>query len=416
MKKFFVLWTSQAASMLGSSVVGFALAWYLARETGSATILSTAMLVNIIPQIVLGPFIGPFIDRWNRKTILIYSDLITAVFTLALVVLFYTDTVQVWHIYVIMAGRSAGAAFQFPALGASISMIVPEKHLARANGLNMTLRGAVNIVGPPVGAFLIETLEMHWVLSVDIITAAIAIGCLLPLAIPQPPRTTLPTKPGIFGDMVQGFRYIAAWRGLVLLLILFAVLNFFAAPGNSLFPLFVTNYLGGDVFKLGWLQTAMGAGIIAGGLILGVWGGFTRRIVTCLTFVILQSIAIIAFSFTTENLFFFGLAMVFIAGMCGAFINGPLTAIFQSVVAKDAQGRFFALVGSISGAMMPLGLLVAGPLADAIGVRLTFLISAAAIFIFTSAGFFSRDLMNLENKKSIEEPAAAKKPIPKPEP
>jgi len=114
LKKFFVLWSSQAASLFGSAVVGFALAWYLAKETGSATVLATAMMVAFIPPIVLGPFIGPFIDRWNRKKILIYSDLVTALLTLLLVVIFDTETIQIWHIYVIMAGRAISGSFQAP--------------------------------------------------------------------------------------------------------------------------------------------------------------------------------------------------------------------------------------------------------------------------------------------------------------
>ncbi len=388
--------------MFGSSVVGFALAWYLAKETGSATVLAMAIMVSIIPGVVLGPFIGPFIDRWNRKKIMIYGDLATMLLTLALVVLFYTNTIQVWHIYVVMAGRGISGSFQMPALEASIPMIVPEKHLARANGLNMTLRGAMYIVAPPVGAFLIEALEMQWVLSVDIITAVIAIGFLIPLGIPQPPRTTLSVKPNVIGDMVQGFRYVASSRGLLLILILFSVMSFFAAPGNSLLPIFVTDHLGGEVFRLGWLQAARGVGLISGGLILGIWGGFKRRIVTSFTFIIIQAIAIMVFSFTTESLFLMGIAMQFVAGMSGALMNGSVMAVFQSVVARDVQGRFFALMGSITGAMMPLGLAVTGPLADAIGVRLTFLISGAAVMSCALAGFFSRDLMNLESKK-IEE-------------
>lgn len=399
MKKFFVLWSSQAASMFGTSVVGFALAWYLARETGSATVLAVAMMVSIIPGVIIGPFIGPFIDRWDRKQIMIYGDLVTMMLTLVLMVLFYTNTIQVWHIYAVMAGRGISGSFQGPAMSASVSMIVPKQHLTRANGLNMSLIGAINIVGPPVGAFLMEAVEIQWVLSVDIITAVIAIGCLLLLEIPQPPHTTLAVKLNVIGDMMQGFRYIASWRGLLLLLILFAVLNFMAAPGNSLLPIFVIDRLGGEVFKLGWLQTARGIGVITGGLVLGAWGGFKRRIITCFTFIIIQAAAIMVFSFTTESLFLLSLAMAFVAGLSGAFINAPLGAIFQSVVAKDVQGRFFTLIGSISGAMIPLGLAVTGPLADAVGVQTTFFISGAAIFVLTIAAFFSRDLMNLENQK-----------------
>jgi MFS transporter, DHA3 family, macrolide efflux protein len=405
LKKFFVLWSSQAASMFGTSVVGFALAWYLAKETGSATVLATALMVSIIPGVIIGPFIGPFIDRWNRKKIMIYGDLVTMMLTLVLMALFYTHAVHVWHIYLVMVGRAISGSFQNPALGASISMIVPKQHLTRANGLNMTLIGAINIVGPPTGAFLMDALQIQWVLSVDIITAVIAIGCLLPLGIPQPPRTTLAVKFNVIGDMVQGFRYIVSWRGLLLLLILFAVLNFLAAPGNSLLPIFVLDRLGGEVYKLGWLQTARGAGVITGGLILGAWGGFKRRIITCLTFIIIQAAAIMVFSFTTERLFLLSLAMSFVAGFSGALINAPLGAIFQAVVTKDVQGRFFTLIGSISGAMIPLGLAVTGPLADAIGVQTTFFISGAAIFTVTIAALFFRDLMNLENQTAEGEPA-----------
>jgi DHA3 family macrolide efflux protein-like MFS transporter len=404
LKKFCVFWTSQAFSIFGSSVVGFALAWYLAKETGSATILTTAMLVNIVPQVVLGPFIGPFIDRWNRKKIMIYSDLVTALLTLALVVLFYTNTIQVWHVYVILAGRAISGSFQDPAMSASISMIVPEKHLARVNGLNMTLRGANNIVAPLTGAFLMEALKMQWVLAVDIITAVIAVGILTTLTIPQPPRTTLSAKPHIIGDMVQGFRYVASSRGLLLLLILIGVMSFFTAPGISLMPVFVTKYLGGEVLKLGWLQTARGIGVIAGGLILGIWGGFKRRIITVFIFIIIQAIAYMVFSFTTENLFLMGTAMIFVTGMSGAFVGGPINAIFQSVVARDVQGRFFALMSSITGAMMPLGLIITGPFADAVGVNMAFLISGAAVMICAIAGFFSRDLMNIESQKPAPEP------------
>jgi MFS transporter, DHA3 family, macrolide efflux protein len=400
LKKFFIFWTSQAFSIFGSSVVGFALAWYLAKETGSATILTTAMLVNILPSVVLGPFIGPFIDRWNRKKIMIFSDLATALLTLALVVLFFTKTIQVWHVYVILAGRATGGAFQDPAMAASLAMIVPKTHLARANGFNTMLRGATNIVAPLTGAFLMEALDIQWVLAVDIITAVIAVGILFTLAIPQPPRQTLSAKPHIIEDMVQGFRYVASSRGLIMLLALIGIMSFFTAPGISLMPVFVTNYLGGEVVKLGWLQTARGVGVIAGGLVLGIWGGFSRRIVTVFTFIAVQAMAYIVFSFTTQDLFVMGLIMITATGVSGAFIGGPLNAIFQSVVARDVQGRFFALMSSITGAMMPVGLLVTGPLADAIGVRWTFLISGAAVMACAIAGSFSRNLMNLEDKKT----------------
>jgi MFS transporter, DHA3 family, macrolide efflux protein len=402
LKKFFVFWSSQAFSIFGSSVVGFALAWYLAKETGSATILTTAMLANIVPDVLISPFIGPFIDRWNRKKIMIYSDLATALLTAGLVVLFYTHTVQTWHIYAIIAGRAVSGAFQRPALQASIPMIVPQKHLVRANGFNTMLNGATRIIAPIAGAFFMEALDIEWVLSVDIITAVIAVGCLIPLAIPQPPPSTLQNKRNYFTDLKQGFRYITTRRGLMYFIILDAVLSFFAAPSGALMPLFVTQYFGGDVLKLGWLQTAVAIGVMAGGLLMGVWGGFRRRIVTTLTGIMIQAISVFIFAFTTEGLFLLALALRLISGITGAMLIAPWQAIYQSVVDKDMQGRVFALEGSLSRLMMPLGLVIAGPAADAIGLRPIWYGSALAIFIFTGLAFFSRDIMTLEDKKPKE--------------
>jgi DHA3 family macrolide efflux protein-like MFS transporter len=402
MKKFFVIWSSQAFSIFGSSVVGFALVWYLTKETGSATVLATAMMLNFIPQVVLGPFIGPFIDRWDRKLIIIFADLFTALLTLALVLLFLTHTIQIWHIYVAMIGRSIGGTFQGPALGASIPMIVSEKHLARANGLNMTLQGIINIIGPPAGAFLMEALPMQNVLAVDIITAAIAIGCIIPLAIPRPPRTTLSLKPNVFKDMAQGFRYILSWRGLLFLFILFSLMNFFAAPIVSLMPLYVTEHLGGEVLRFGWMGTAMGIGTVAGGLLVGAWGGFKRKIVTVFAGVIFECVAIIGLGFVTESVYIIAIAMMFIIGFGMAISNAPIGAILQSVVARDVQGRVFSLLGSVSAAMMPLGLAVTGPVANAIGIRPMFYITGGAILLLVLIGFLSRDLMNVENQKATE--------------
>jgi MFS transporter, DHA3 family, macrolide efflux protein len=404
MKKFFVLWTSQAFSIFGSAVVGFALAWYLAKETGSATILTTAMLVNILPQVLLGPFIGPFIDRWDRKKILIYSDLFTALLILVLAILFYTNTVQIWHIYVIIAGRSACGAFQLPALQASITMVVQQKHFVRANGFNQTLRGAINIISPAAGAFLMDALKMEWVLSVDIFTAVIAIGCLLPLAIPQPERKLSVIKPKYFADLKQGFQFIASRRGLLHLLILDVILSFFAAPSGALLPLFVAQYFGGDVFKLGWLQTAVGIGVVAGGLIMGVWSGFKRRIITTLLSIMVQALAVFIFGFTTESLFLLALVLRLISGITGSMLMAPWNAILQSVVPKDMQGRVFSLDGSLSRIMMPLSLAIAGPVAGVIGLRPVWWGSAAIIFIVTGLAFLSRSLMNIESQKMRENP------------
>jgi DHA3 family macrolide efflux protein-like MFS transporter len=260
------------------------------------------------------------------------------------------------------------------------------------------------------GALLMEALNLQWVLSLDIITAIFAVGCLLPLLIPQPLRTIPSVKSKYFADLRQGFRYIVEWRGLLVLLILIAILMFLFAPVNTLRPLFVLKYLGGDVLQFGWVSTIGSAGVVAGGLILSVWSGLRRRIITALVSIIVQGIALFVFGFTTESLFFLALAMVFMVGFGSSIFNASVGAIIQSVVAKDMQGRVVTLQYSIGNLMIPLALVITGPVADAIGLRTMWYVAGSVIVGLTAFAFFFRDLMNIENQKAAEKPAAEEAP------
>jgi MFS transporter, DHA3 family, macrolide efflux protein len=407
MKKFLVLWISQAISLFGSAVVEFALAWYLTIETGSATVLATAMLVAFLPQIILGPFIGPLVDRWNRKLIMISADLFIMLVTIGLVLLFLTHSIQVWQVYLAMVLRSVGQAFHFPSMQSAIPMIVPEKDLARAAGLTQMLQGFITIAGPPAGAFLMGVLPMQWVLAVDIVTAVIAVGFLLPIAIPQPVRAIsaagVSVLRSILGDMAEGFRYIWNWRGLTILVVLSALLNLFLMPAFTLLPILVKTHLGGEVLRLGWLNSVFGVGMIAGGLILGAWGGFKRRVITGLLGVIIAGGATAGLGTTSGSLFFLGVSCSCLIGMGLSFGNGPIMAVLQSLVAREMQGRIFSLLGSLSGIMTPLGLAIAGPVADGIGIRMLFYISGIAIVIVAAASFFIPALMNLEKTSGVKD-------------
>lgn len=406
MKKLFVLWSSQAASLFGSAVVQFALAWYLARETGSATVLSTALIVGIIPYVVLGPFVGPLIDRLSRKHIMIYADLFTAALTAVLVVLFYTGNIEVWHIYLIMAGRSIGDVFQNPALSAAIPLIVQEKDLVRANGLFQMLQSAIKIVAPLAGAFCMETLDMQWVLSIDVFTAVIAVGCLLPLRIPQPPRTTLTEKPNYFADLKQGFAYIWARPGLAMLIGLVTLLVFFAVPASALFPIMVQTHLEGNVIMLGWVGTSMGIGGILGGLIMSSWGGFKKRIHTAVFGFAIMIPCSVGIGLTSVDIFYSTtVPAMIIMGIGNTFIAASLTAIMNSVVAKDIQGRVFAIHGSVVTLAMPIGLLIAGPLVDAYDIRWLYFIASAAWFVILLLALVAKPLMNVEKLKTEQPPA-----------
>lgn len=157
---FFTIWTGQQVSLIGSSLVQFAIVWWLTKTTGSATVLATATLVAMLPQIVIGPFSGALVDRFSRRWVMILADGATALSSVVLAYLFWANVVAIWHVYLIMAFRSIGGGFQWPAMSASTALMVPEQHLTRVAGLTQTMQGVTNIVSPPLGAILLALLPM----------------------------------------------------------------------------------------------------------------------------------------------------------------------------------------------------------------------------------------------------------------
>ena len=223
---FFTIWGGQVFSLLGSRIVQFALVWWLTKTTGSGTVLATATMAAIIPGVVLGPFIGPLIDRWNRRTIMLIADSLIALATAFLALLFALGMAEIWHVYVIMFARSIGGAFHWPSMQASTTLMVPKQHYSRIAGLNQSLQGIASIIGPALGALLLELFPMQGVLMVDVVTAAIAVMPLLFIAIPQP-KVTSRTRPPFIHDMVEGFRFLISWPGLLGVVTISALLNFF---------------------------------------------------------------------------------------------------------------------------------------------------------------------------------------------
>ncbi|HSS95571.1 MAG TPA: MFS transporter [Terriglobales bacterium] len=282
---FFTVWIGQAFSLLGSNLVQFALVWYLTKLTGSAVVLTTATLVAMLPQIFLAPIAGSIVDRGNRRRIMIAADTCIALVTLGLAVLFALGVVQIWHIYVILFLRSLGGAFHGPAFTASTSLMVPKEHLARIQGFNQMLNGGLSIFAAPLGALLLELLPMQGVIAVDVVTAAIAVGTLVFIRIPQPPpmeEEVAGVKNTLWQDMRAGFRYVLSWPGLLIVLLMATLINFLLTPAGALSPLLIRLRFGGGAQELGWFEAALGAGAIVGGLLLGAWGGFKRKIVTAM--------------------------------------------------------------------------------------------------------------------------------------
>ncbi len=407
--KFFTIWTGQAFSLVGSALVQFALIWWLTQKTGSATILATVSLVALLPQIVLGPFVGALVDRWNRRLIMIVADTSIAVATAGLMVLFATGRIEVWHIYAISLFRSLGGAFHYPAMSASTSLMVPNKHLARVAGANQLLQGVVSIFAPPLGALLISLMPTQLVLGIDVVTALLAVVPLLFIAIPQPPQKLAQgatEKTSYWQDLRAGLMYVAKWPGLLGLIILAMALNFLLSPSSSLLPLLIIKGFGGGAQELAWVESAFGVGIILGGIVLSAWGGFKRRIVTSFIGIIGIGLGVILTGAASAEFFYLVLAANFLIGFSQVLANGPIHAIFQSAIAPEMQGRVFSLIGAGATAMMPLSLLVAGPVADLLGVRFWYIAGGSICILMTLAALFIPAIMSIEQNNQKEAQAA----------
>jgi len=375
--------------------------------TGSATILATATLFALLPQILLGPFVGALVDRWNRRLVMIVADTGIAAATGVLIYLFASGNVQIWHVYIILLVRSLGSAFHYPAMAASTSLMVPHKHLARIAGLNQILGGLLSIFAPPLGALLISVMATHYVLAIDIATAILAVLPLLFIAIPNPPRqealaTGTAKETTYWHDLREGFRYVIQWKGLLGLVLLAMLLNFLLVPSSSFTPLVVFKVFEKGAQELAWVEAVFGVGVILGGILLSTWGGFRRKIVTSLIGVVGIGLGVMLIGFLPADWFVLLLVANFLIGFTQVLANGPITAIFQSSVNLDMQGRVFSLVSAGCAAMMPLSLIVAGPVADWLGVRAWYLIGGGLCILVTLISFFIRPIMEIEHNRLPE--------------
>jgi DHA3 family macrolide efflux protein-like MFS transporter len=401
--RFFTLWTGQALSLFGSALVQFALIWWLTQESGSATVLAIATLVGMLPQILIGPFAGALVDRWNRRIIMIAADAVIAVFSLLLAYIFATGTVQIWHIYAVMAIRALGGAFHFPAMAATTPLMVPKEQLTRVNGLNQALQGVNSLFAPVVGAMLLSVLPTQGILLIDVVTAIIAILPLLFLPIPEPERRpssqVQEVKPSLVRDLRDAIAYIRSIPGFTAIIFMALFLNFLLVPTGALTPLLVTEHFEKGAIELGLLESAMGVGIIAGGILLSIWGGFKKKIVTSLTGIIGLGIGVLVIGVAPGDLFLLAVLGNAILGLMLPVANGPVGALLQTIVRPEMQGRVLSLLNSGATAIAPIGLLIAGPLSDRLGIQVWFWAGGIICILIAATAFFIPVIMNVEDYK-----------------
>jgi DHA3 family macrolide efflux protein-like MFS transporter len=402
-RRFFAFFGAQGVSLIGSNIAQFAITWWLARSLDSATVLATATLMALLPGVLLGPLAGVLVDRWPRRTIIMVADGVGALGAAVLMLLFWTDAIQVWHIYAITFVRALAGTFHFAAVQSSTTLMVPEDQLARVGGMNQTIQGINMLAAPPLGALLLEVLSLEWMMAIDVVTALIAIALVFMIHIPQPPASLATgARPSILSDLQTGFLYIWRWPALFMALLMSSFLNFLMSPAFALLPILILRHFNGSALHLAWLNTTLGLGFVAGGLILGAWGGFKRRIYTALLGLAAMSVGTLLIGIAPADSYWVALVGMAIFGLFNTICNGSFFAIMQAVVAPEMQGRFFTVLMSMSQAMTPIGLLIAGPLSDRFGVQLWYLVGTACILAMSAFMYFSPAMMGLEDHRAAQ--------------
>lgn len=363
---FTIVWIGQVISLLGTQMTLFALTlWsYGAAEEAKATVLASVWVTSFAPTVLLSPVAGALVDRWNRKLVMMLSDLAAGLMTCVVLLLYATGNLQIWHLYLTGAVTGAFQAFQFPAYSAAVTTMLPKEQYARASGMMSLAEGASGIFGPLAASALLKPIGTVGIMTIDIVTFLVAIAALLIVQIPQPEKTEAGRagRGDILKESLYGFRYILERPSLLGLQLVFLGSNLTATFGFTVLAPMILARTGEEEIVLGSVQSAMGVGGLVGGLLLSLWGGPKRRVHGVLLGMALSSLL-------GQMVLGLGRGMVvwIVAAFFSSFfipiINGSNQAIWQAKVAPDVQGRVFAtrrLIAQIS----ILAAILAGPLAD----------------------------------------------------
>ncbi|MEC1720233.1 MFS transporter [Schinkia azotoformans] len=400
LKNIILFLSSQTISLFGSSLVQYAMMWYITLTTESGVMMTLYIICGFIPTFLLSPVAGVWADRYNRKTLIILADGLIAMATLILAILFLLGFDAIWLLFVMAAVRAFGTGIQMPAVGAILPQIVPKDKLTKVNGANGSIQAVIMFVAPMVSAALLTMTSIEIIFFIDVITAAMAIVTLLTFVkISIHEKAAEKQTTSYLNDFKQGLQYINNHGFLKQFFLFFAVFFVLMAPAAFLTPLQVTRSFGGDVWRLTAIEIAFSIGMMAGGGIIASWGGFQNKIKTLGFASVIMGVCTIALGIVPV----FWIYLVFMAlfGVAMPIFNTPANVLLQEKVEEDYLGRVFGVMGMISTSMMPLGMLIFGPIADYI--KIEWLLLGTGVFIIILAIFLGRNKVLLEAGKHVLE-------------
>ena len=360
-----LVWFGQLVSLLGSSLSSFALDVWVYQQTGSVTQLSFLILFSTLPSVIISPFAGVLVDRWNRRWVIILSDSAAALSTLTIAVLLVTGELQIWHIYLESIVTSSFGAFQWPAYSAATTLLVPKKYLGRASGMTQFAQALGQLLSPVLGGALLGVIHLSGIFFLDLSSFLFGLTTLLLLRFPQHKvkQSQKTNKTSLLTQVLYGFRYLKARLGLLALLFFFASSNFLVGILEVLsYPLILSFT---SSAQLGTIMSVGGVGMLTGSLVMTTWGNGRQNYINILfSFMLLNGFSMMAAGLYPSVPLFATAAFLFFLGI--PFINSSAQIIFQKKVPPEVQGRVFSLNSAISSSFLPLAYIISGPLADRI--------------------------------------------------
>ncbi len=362
MRTYITIWLGQVASLLGSSLSGFALGVYVYTLTGSTTDFALISLFAVLPRVLVAPVAGVIVDRYDRRKVMIAGDAVAGLSTAVLALLYLTGSLQLWHIYLGAFITATGSAFQSPAYIAATTLLVPKQYYSRVSGLAYLGNAVADMLGPALAGILVGVIGLGGVMLIDFSTCIIAVSTLLLVrfpALPQQEMTEKKPAESIWKSIRAGLDYLSARRGLLALVIYFSSLNFASSFTYILITPMVLSF--SNEGSLGMIISGLGVGLLIGSLLMSTWGGPKRHVKSIFGFGILYAITTIFTGFQNIPLI---LGASIAVGVGSPIVNGAARTLLQTKVEPQMQGRVFSILTMLSMSSMPLAYILAGPLAD----------------------------------------------------
>ncbi len=379
-KKIFTIYTGQAFSLLSSSAVQFSIIWWITVETSSAFALTIASVIGLLPQALIGLFAGVWIDRFNRKKIMIIADIVVALSSLFLGILFFIGIKSIIYVYIVLLIRALGETFHKPALQAAIPQLVPPSELSKAGGFGQMINSATSMVGPMLGAFLMSITTLQYAMIVDVLGAVLAVSTLSFIKIPKR-RIEQTIKLSFIQDMKQGIRAFKSNKALLRLSIPMLISTIIFVPLGTLLPLMVKGYFNGTAWHNGVVQTLFSSGMLIAAMVIGITGGLKKQFLMISISTGLLGICALIGGILPASMFWVFCIVVFVMGTTGMGFNIPFISYIQRTVPAENLGKVISLVTSVMSFAAPVGMFIAGPVSEIIGVS-SWMFFAGIIMIF----------------------------------